>query len=105
MQQPQGAAPLGRVLSPHATASHLTLGEPPGRGPPHTWPLATRPRSPGARTSEGSAREAQAIFYTRHPMFTLSSLLLIFDVILQQDFCTKTVMVLGWGEEREHIFC
>lgn len=35
----------------------------------------------------------------------LNSLLLIIDVILQQDFYTKTVMVLGWGEEREHIFC
>lgn len=33
----------------------------------------------------------------------LNSLLLIFDVILQQDFCRKMVMVLGWGEEREVI--
>lgn len=35
----------------------------------------------------------------------LNSLLLLFDVILQQDFCTKVVMVQGLGEEREHIFC
>ena len=33
-----------------------------------------------------------------------NSLLLIFDVILQQDFCTKMVMVLGWGEKGSTYF-
>lgn len=37
----------------------------------------------------GSVQEIDGIFYPLHQMFTLNSLLLICDVILQQDFVQK----------------
>lgn len=48
----------------------------------------------------GLAREAQAVFYTLHPMFTLNSLLVIFDVIPQQDFLYKNGHGSGVGERK-----
>lgn len=105
----QGAAAGGAQAprlsgSPHATASHLTLGAPRGAGPTRTAAGDSGPRSPGAATSVGLAREAQAVFYTLRPMFTLNSPLLIFEVILHQDFCTQTVTVRGGQREGSTYF-
>lgn len=108
------AAPPCLSAVTHDATGHLTMGALSGQGAAtprghhtHGWWLLwdSGTDSPEARTSVGLVHEAHGIFYTLHQMFTFELPASHLDVILQQDFCTKMVMVLGWGEEREHIFC
>lgn len=96
----------------HEATSHLAMGalSGPGAATPrghHTRMVASL--GLGARFTK--SQDFCGGWYRRLMEFSthftkclpLNSLLLF--LILQQDFCTKMVMVLGRGEEREHIFC